>query len=208
MVASRGDSGHVPLVASVVSAQPQAMATLQPRREVGERRRPAAASAGAAPAGGSDAGTTLGAAGLRAATAAWLVVNAVNVLQTIGFATRPFAPGVNPVLGLVIAALAIPATWALLVFIRVGAGWRFLAGPLVFDAFVIVMLLVDHALRIAWRDPVVPAILIPYLVLFFGSIFLLGAPMYRIDRRRWLVTVATTGLLLASMVYAMAMGVG
>ncbi len=151
---------------------------------------------------------SLGAEGLRAAITVWLVVNAVNVLQAIGFAARPFAPWVNPVLGLVIAALAIPATWALLVFARTRAGWRFTAGPLVFDAFVILMLLVEHVFRVPWRDPVIPAIQIPYLVLFFGAILLMGVPMYRIARRRWLVTVATTGLLLAAMVYATLMGVG
>ncbi len=155
-----------------------------------------------------DPHASLGPDGLRAATTIWLVVNAVNVLQSVGFATRPFAPWVNPVLGLVIAALAIPATWALLVFIRIGAGWRFTAGPLVFDAFVILLLLVERVFRIAWRDPAIPAIQIPYLVLFFGSIFLMGVPMYRIDRRKWLVTAATTVLLLAAMVYATVMGVG
>jgi hypothetical protein len=159
-------------------------------------------SGGVAPVG------TLGPQGLRAASVVWLVVNAVNVLQSIGFATRPFAPGVNPVLGLVIAALAIPATWALLIFARTRAGWRFTAGPIVFDAFVALMLVVDHALDIEWRDPVLPAIQIPYLLLFFGSILLMGIPMVRINRRRWLVTVATTVLLVASMVYAIAMGVG
>ncbi len=159
-------------------------------------------------AGFHEARSALGAEGLRAANAVWLVVNAVNVLQAIGFATRPFAPAVNPALGLVIAALAIPATWALLVLVRVQAGWRFVAGPLAFDVFVILLLVVDHLFRVEWRDPVVPAIQIPYLLLFFGSIFLMGLPMFRIDRRRWLVTVVTTTLLIVSMVYAMSMGVG
>jgi hypothetical protein len=145
---------------------------------------------------------------LRAAFTVWVVVNAVNVLQAVGFATRPFAPEVNPILGLVIAALAAPATWALVTFARHRAGWRFLAGPAAFDAFVVLLLWVDHIARIEWRDPVVPVILVPYLTLFFGSIFLMGAPMYRIDRRRWSVTVATTTLLLAAMLYAMAAGVG
>jgi hypothetical protein len=154
------------------------------------------------------AGATLGAEGLRAAITVWLVVNAVNVLQAIGFATRPFAPGVNPALGLLIAALAIPATWALRVFVRVGAGLRFYAGPVAFDAFVALMLVVDHLLRIEWRDPIVLEIQVPYLVLFFGSIFLMGLPMFRLDRRRWLVTAVTTCLLLVAMVYAMATGVG
>lgn len=184
------------------------MTTREPALETPERRDPAPATGSGARATAPDLRARLGADGLRAATVTWFVVNAVNVLQSIGFATRPFAPEVNPVLGLVIAALAIPATWALMVFIRVGAGWRFLAGPLAFDAFVALMLLVDHILAIPWRDPVIPAIQVPYLLLFFGSIFLLGIPMLRIDPRRWLVTAATTALLLVSMLYAMAMGVG
>ena len=150
----------------------------------------------------------LGPQALRAASVVWVVVNAVCLLQAIGFATRPFAPEVNPVLGLVIAALALPATWALIVFVRERAGWRHVIGPVVFDAFVLFMLVVEHVADVEWRDPVVPAVLVPYLVLFFGSIVLMGAPMFRIDRRRWLVTAVTASLLIAAMLYATAMGVG
>ncbi len=145
---------------------------------------------------------------LRAAGIVWMVVNAVNVLQAAGFATRPFAPEVNPVLGLVIAALAVPATWALLIFVRQRAGWRHLVGPVAFDVFVVLMLWVDQIANIEWRNPVVPAIQVPYLSLFFGSILLMGLPMFRIDRRRWLVTAVTTITLLAAMIYATAAGVG
>ena len=150
----------------------------------------------------------LGPAGLQAATVVWLVVNAVCVLQAIGYATRPFAPEVNPALGLVIAMLAVPAAWALAVFVRSGAGWRHVVGPLAFLAFVALMLVVDYVADVEWRDPVVPAILVPYVTLFFASIVLMGAPMFRIDRRRWLVTVATATLLVVAMVFAMGMGVG
>lgn len=52
------------------------------------------------------------------------------------------------------------------------------------------------------------SILVPYLVLFFASILLMGAPMFRLDRRLWLVTVVTTVLLLGSMGIAMGTGVG
>ena len=56
--------------------------------------------------------------------------------------------------------------------------------------------------------PVRYDILVPYLVLFFGSILLMGLPMFRMNRQLWLVTVATTVLLLGSMVFVMYMGVG
>ena len=53
-----------------------------------------------------------------------------------------------------------------------------------------------------------PPILVPYLVLFFGAILLMGLPMYRVNLHLWLVTVATTVLLLGSMGVAMRRGVG
>ena len=59
-----------------------------------------------------------------------------------------------------------------------------------------------------FRDPQRPAILAPYLVLFFGSILLMGSPMYRCSRPRWALTAATSALLFAAMVYALARGVG
>lgn len=152
--------------------------------------------------------TSIGPEGLRAAVTVWLVVNAVNLFQSVGFVTRPTAPEVNAILGLVIAALAIPATWVLPVFRRRRAGWLFLVGPLVFDAFVVLMLAIDYVANVEWRDPVAPAIQAPYLLLFFGSIVLMGLPMYRLDRRRWLVTVVTSVILLGSMAYAMSAGVG
>ena len=61
---------------------------------------------------------------------------------------------------------------------------------------------------IEWRAPARPEIAVPLLTLFFGSIILMGAPMYRLYRRLWTVTVGTTTLLLAAMAYAMARGAG
>ena len=63
----------------------------------------------------------------------WAVVNAVNVLQTVGFATRPSAPRVGQPAGVVMAALAIPATMALVAFLRNRSGWLLVAGPVVYD---------------------------------------------------------------------------
>lgn len=138
----------------------------------------------------------------------WGVVNAVNVLQSVGFATRSVAPGVNEAAGWVMAVLAIPATVALMGFLRAGSDWRLAAGPAVYDVFIGFMLVVDYWLALEFRDPRRPVILIPYLVLFFGSIALMGAPMLRIDKRLWTVTAATSVLLLGSMMWALRIGVG
>jgi hypothetical protein len=138
----------------------------------------------------------------------WIVVNAVNVLQGVGFATRTVDPGINHALGLGIVTLAVPAGCALVAFVRSRAGWRHVAGPAVFIGFVAFSIVVDYWLHLEFRAPRDPAILAPYLGLFFGSILLMGLPMFRINRRRWALTVATTALLLGTMLWAMSQGVG
>jgi hypothetical protein len=45
-------------------------------------------------------------------------------------------------------------------------------------------------------------------VLYFEAILLTGLPMFQIDRKLWLVTVATAVLLLGSMGLAMRQGIG
>ena len=77
-----------------------------------------------------------------------------------------------------------------------------------FLVFVALLVYVDYLSPVEFRSPVRAEILVPFLVLFFGAILLMGVPMFRIDRRLWLVTVATTAFLLGSMVSAMQKGVG
>ena len=142
--------------------------------------------------------------------AVWVVVNAVSLLQALGFLSRITTGGraVNHVLGYAIMGLALPAAWAALVLIRRDAPLLLIIGPAAFLAFVVLMAVVDYIRPIEFRTPPRPAILVPYLTLFFGAIFLMGLPMYRIDRRLWLVTLVSSVLLLIAMVQAIRHGVG
>lgn len=140
-----------------------------------------------------------------AALTVWGVVNAVNLLQAAGFLSRE--PGgsmdANHVLGYAIIVLVVPSTVALVAFVRAGASWLQLAGPAVFLAFIVLMVVVDYAWPVEFRVPARYPILVPYLVLFFGAILLMGLPMYRLNRQLWLVTVVTTAVLLGGMGIAM-----
>ena len=145
-----------------------------------------------------------------AALTVWATVNAVCLLQAVGFLSR-IATGtrdINRVLGVAIFALALPAAAALAAFARAHAGWVHMAGPASFIVFCLFGLAVEDVWQVEFRDPVLPAVLVPYLVLFFGSIVLMGAPMYRMDRRRWLLTAASATILILSMLAAMRAGVG
>ncbi|MFO7742788.1 MAG: hypothetical protein R6X31_10805 [Anaerolineae bacterium] len=140
-----------------------------------------------------------------AALTVWGVVNAVNVLQATGFTSRVWTGdrAINHLLGRVIIALAAPAAVALFAFLRARAGWLQGVGPAVYLVFIALELAVDYLWPVEFRSPVRPEILVPYLVLFFGSILLMGLPMFGANRQLWLVTVVTTVLLLGSMVVAM-----
>jgi hypothetical protein len=145
-----------------------------------------------------------------AAITVWGVVNAVNVLQSAGFLSRVLTGGmaVNHALGYVMMALAAPAAAAIVAFGRARAGWLQWIGPAVYLGFLSLMIVVEYVWPIEFRCPPRYGILVPYLVLFFGAILLMGLPMFRLDRGLWLVTVATTVVLLASMGVAMRKGVG
>jgi len=145
-----------------------------------------------------------------AALTVWGVVNAVSILQSAGFISRVVTGrrDINHLLGYGIVALAAPAALAIFAFIQGGADWRQWIGAIVFLAFIVLMVVVEYIWQVEFRSPMRYDILVPYLVLFFGSILLMGLPMFRMDRWLWIVTVVTTVLLLGSMGFAMYMGVG
>ncbi|MBN1136264.1 MAG: hypothetical protein JXM73_06750 [Anaerolineae bacterium] len=145
-----------------------------------------------------------------AALTVWGVVNAVNLLQAAGFMSRvrTGSRAINHLLGYANIALALPAALALAALVGAGADWRQWVGSAVYIAFVMLMVAVEYVWPVEFRSPARPAILTPYLLLFFGAILLMGLPMFRMDRGLWLVTVATTVLLLGSMGAAMRRGVG
>lgn len=137
----------------------------------------------------------------------WAVVNVVNIAQTVGFVSRRrHGMRINQWAGLLIAALALPATVALIGMARTGSPWWI--GAAVFDAFVVLMLIVDYLRPVEFRHPARPLLLVPYLVLFFGSILLMGLAMFEVNRGLWIVTVATSTGLLVSMSVALREGVG
>lgn len=145
-----------------------------------------------------------------AALMMWGVVNAVNVLQTVGFLSRirSGTMTLNHRLGYVMIALAAPALVALVAFVESRAGVVLSLGPVVYVLFVALMLAVDYVAPLEFRSPPRYGILVPYLVLFFAAILLMGLPMFTLNRSYWLVTVATSVLLLMSMVVALRKGVG
>lgn len=139
-----------------------------------------------------------------AALTIWAVVNSVNLLQSAGFLSRVRSRGLtlNHTLGYGMMALGIPTAGALIAFLRSSAPPLQWVGALVYLLFLALMIVVDYVRPVEFRAPPQPKILAPYLLLFFGAIVLMGLPMVRLSLPLWLVTVATTVLLVASMLVA------
>lgn len=144
-----------------------------------------------------------------AALTVWGVVNAVNLLQAAGFLSRipTGSRELNHLLGYAMILLALPVAAALAAFVRSGAGWRHRIGPAAYLLFITFMLFVDYLRPVEFRTPPNPTILVPYLALFFGSIFLMGFPMLRLNLGLWYATLVSTIFLLGSMILAMIWGV-
>ena len=70
------------------------------------------------------------------------------------------------------------------------------------------MLCVDYVWKIEFRSPMRYSIIVPYVTLFFGSIVLMGVPMFELNKSLWLVTAITSVLLVGAMAIALRKGVG
>jgi len=61
--------------------------------------------------------------------------------------------------------------------------WRWWSGPAVCLAVVALIIAVEYVRPVEFRSPARPGVLVPHLLLFFGSIVLMGDAMYRAGRR-------------------------
>jgi hypothetical protein len=73
-------------------------------------------------------------------------------------------------------ALALPAALDMIAFVRAQVGVLQWIGPAVYLAFILLMIVVEYVSPIESRAPPRHGILVPYLLLFFGAILLMGAP--------------------------------
>ncbi len=138
----------------------------------------------------------------------WGVVNIVNIAQSIGFFSRTGGGGIQSMVGILVMILAVPAGVVIWRDVTTGEPlWKWI-GALVFILFAVVELFVDYILKVEFRQPPRTSILAPYLILFFGSILLMGIRMYPVSKPLWGVTALTAVLLIASMLWAQAKGVG
>ncbi|NIW43731.1 MAG: hypothetical protein GWN30_02810, partial [Gammaproteobacteria bacterium] len=73
--------------------------------------------------------------------------------------------------------LSIPALIVSIIMLRGGKGWSFWIGGFIFLLWAIFGFIVEYGFKIPWRNPIVWPILIPYVVLYLGTIMFYWFPL-------------------------------
>ena len=136
------------------------------------------------------------------------VVNAVNIMTFFVFISRVKWPNIGYKLAIAIVLMAIPTVVVAVLNATAGREWLYWVMPLVFVAWIIFALIADIILKIEFRQPRNPKILVPFLLLFYAGLVGMGVLTWRIGLVFWVIIVATFALQLVGMAYAHRHGKG
>lgn len=114
----------------------------------------------------------------------------LEAVLTVFFAIRLVALDTALQLGWLVYAMAIPAVIVAAVLALWDRPWWFWAGGPLFAAWGLYGYWVDIARPTAWRSPVDPSILVPYVALFLATQMFYWWPLGRIRRSLWFAFAA------------------
>jgi hypothetical protein len=89
--------------------------------------------------------------------------------------------------GWIVYAMCIPAAVISIILLRAGKEWSFWLGGFLFVAFALFGYWVDYVAGIQFRNPVRVSVLIPYIVLYLGTIAFYWWPVGFLSRPLWYV---------------------
>ncbi|MBL6981621.1 MAG: hypothetical protein ISR58_10585 [Anaerolineales bacterium] len=87
--------------------------------------------------------------------------------------------------GWIFYLLSIPAVIVSIIMLRGGKGFTFWIGGFIFLVWAIFGYIVEYRFGIKWRDPIVVSILIPYVLLYLGTIMFYWFPLGILGRPLW-----------------------
>jgi len=89
--------------------------------------------------------------------------------------------------GWVFYLLCIPAVIISIVMMRAGKEWSFWMGGILSLFWAILGYVVEYQLGIKWRNPVVWPVMIPYVILYLGTIMFYWFPLGILSRPMWYI---------------------
>jgi hypothetical protein len=89
--------------------------------------------------------------------------------------------------GWVFYLLSVPAVMVSIIVLRAGKPYSFWLGGFIFLVWAIFGYIIEYQLGIKWRDPLVLSILIPYVLLYLGTIMFYWFPLGILSRPLWYI---------------------
>jgi hypothetical protein len=89
--------------------------------------------------------------------------------------------------GWIFYLLSIPAIIVSIIMLRGGKDWSFWIGGFIFLVWAIFGIVIEYQLGIKWRNPVVWSILVPYVMLYLGTIMFYWFPLGVLSRPLWYI---------------------
>ncbi len=89
--------------------------------------------------------------------------------------------------GWIFYLLSIPAVIISIIMLREGRAWSFWIGGFIFFVWAIFGYVVEYRFGIKWRNPIVLSVLIPYVLLYLGTIMFYWFPLGILGRPLWYI---------------------
>ncbi|HPH10040.1 MAG TPA: hypothetical protein PKW59_04105 [Thermotogota bacterium] len=138
----------------------------------------------------------------------FLTVNAINIFSFLMFLSRVHFENFASVFGLFALLAAIPAALIGVINLLQKAPFFSWFPALVYASWGVLDLFLDHLYKIEFRQPMRPAILVPFLVLYYGSIAGMGFSFWKVNFSFWLICAITSALNVSAAFYAILNGKG
>ena len=122
-----------------------------------------------------------------------VLVSAVYLSTKLGLAS------LQVISGLLFVSLMVPFAVALRGYVKNGAERRIVVSNAVVLLYIALELLLDYVLKIPFRE--LPAIHVPYIVIFYAAEFSMIGVSFNIDRRSGLAVAITFCVLLGCLAY-------
>ena len=133
----------------------------------------------------------------------WLATS-TNLVGTGYFITRVHAPAAAPYLGAGTELMGIPILASSIVDLSHKKSDFSTWAGIGYATWALGAATIDHVLKVEYRDPAKPAILIPYVAGYYAAIGCLSAVQYRNGYLPWAIAGGTCLVTLASSFYARA----
>ena len=133
----------------------------------------------------------------------WLTTS-TNLVGTGYFITRVHAPSAAPYLGAGTELMGIPILASSIVDLTRKKGDFSTWAGIGYATWALGAATIDHVLKVEYRNPAKPAILIPYVAGYYAAIGCLSAAQYRNGYLPWAIAGGTCLVTLASSFYARA----